>query len=161
MARCQVRDEIEIGAPPARVYAIAADPALVPLYAPEVARIETVETRGDGRVRVRSHLRLLGLTVPFPYLYRYRPPVHYGGIQERGRLLTGYFHFSFRPRGEGTLVTNVEGIASPVPGLARIAAFVYFRVLARGGIRRELLRLKRMAEENHRAAERPAAVRPA
>jgi hypothetical protein len=146
MRRYQVKDRIEIGAPVEQVYAAAADPEVVPSYAPEVLRIERVRTIGERVELVRSHVRVSGLTLPFLYRYCYRPPTHYSGVQEGSRVLRGYFSLSFRPRGRGTLVSHAEGFLSPVPGLARALGFLYFRVLARGGVRDELESLKRLVE---------------
>jgi carbon monoxide dehydrogenase subunit G len=145
--RYQVREQVEVSAPVERVYAVAADPESVPRYAAEVARIEVVERIGPHAVRVRSHLRIGGLRLVFNYRYRYSPPRGYSGVQEGGALLRGYFTFSFR--GEGartTVVSHTEGILSPVPGLARLAGLVYFRLLGRGGMKRELAMLKQLAE---------------
>ena len=144
--RYQVSERIEIGAPVEKVYALAADPRLVPSYAPEVVRIERVRKLSDRAELVRSYVRVGGLTFAYLYRYCYRPPTHYSGVQEGGRLLRGYFGLSFRPRGGGTLVSHAEGILSPVPGLARVVGFLYFRVLARGGVRDELESLKRLVE---------------
>ena len=153
--RYQVRGRVEVAAPVERVYAVASDPETVPLYAAEVARIEVVERLGARAARVRSHLRVAGLRLVFPYRYRYSPPRGYGGVQEGGALLRGYFTFSFRGEGARTLVTHTEGILSPVPGLARVAGFVYFRLLGRGRVGRELESLKRLAEGGAGASEDP------
>ena len=150
VARYRVRGRIEIDATPGEVYAIAADPAMVPLYAPEVERIEVIERIGERESRVRSRLRIGPFRRADVYRYRYVRGRSYAGIQERGRLFRGYFAFSFVPCGGRTVVTHVEGIASAVPGLARFLGFVYFRVLARGGIGEELRRLKGLVEERSR-----------
>ena len=144
--RYQVCERVEVGAPVERVYAVASDPETVPRYAPEVERIEVVERCGARAARVRSHLRIAGLRLVFPYRYRYSPPLGYSGVQEGGALLRGYFAFSFHGDGARTHVSHTEGILSPVPGLARLAGFVYFRLLGRGGMARELASLKRLAE---------------
>lgn len=144
--RYQVREKIEVEAHVERVYEIATDPAKVPAYAPEVARIDLLETL-DARTRlVRSHLKIGRFTFASLYRYHYRPPTHYGGAQADGRLLRGYFSLTFEPRGGRTLVTHVEGVQSPVPFLARLAGLLYFRVLARGGVGEELQRLKLLVE---------------
>ncbi len=144
--RYQVREQIEVGAPAERVYSVATDPANVPVYAPEVARVEPLEKLDERTQLVRSHLRAGPFTFASLYRYRYRPPTHYGGAQEGGRLVRGYFSLTFEARGARTLVTHVEGVQSPLPLLARAAGFLYFRVLARGGAGRELERLKRLVE---------------
>jgi hypothetical protein len=146
MRRYQVSDRIEIRAPVEQVYATAADPGLVPSYAPEVVMIERVRKISDRVELVRSHVKVGGLTFAYLYRYCYRPPTHYSGVQEGGGLLRGYFSLSFRPRGRGTQVTHAEGFLSPVPGLARALGFLYFRVLARGGVRDELESLMRLVE---------------
>ena len=146
--RYQVSEQVEVGAPVERVYAVAADPETVPRYAAEVERVEVLERIGSREARVRSHLRVAGLRFVFPYRYRYNPPRAYNGVQEGSALLRGYFTFSFRAEGARTLVSHTEGILSPVPGLARLAGLLYFRLLGRGGMRREMAELKRLAESD-------------
>ena len=146
MRRYHVRECVLIDAPVERVYAVASDPEAVPVYAPEVVRIEVRERLGDGAARVTSHLRIGKLTFAWAYRYNYRPPTHYSGVQERGALLRGYFSFTFRPRGGRTEACHSEGLLSPVPLLARALGLLYFRVIARGGVREELDRLKRLVE---------------
>ena len=146
MRRYQVSDRIEIRAPVERVYGVAADPEAVPAYAPEVKRIECVRRISYGVDLVRSHVRVSVLTFAYLYRYSYRPPTHYSGVQVGDGLLRGYFSLSFRAHGDCTLVSHSEGILSSVPGLARALGFLYFRVLARGGVREELEGLKRLVE---------------
>jgi len=146
MRRYQLRDEIEINAPIEQVYALAADPESVPSYAPEIAKIELVKKLDERSALVRSHLRIAGLTFAQLYRYHYSPPTHYSGVQENGRLLRGYFSLAFQPRGERTIVSHSEGVLSSVPFLAKLAGFIYFRVLARGGLREELDKLKSLTE---------------
>ena len=146
MRRYQVSDRIEIRAPVERVYGVATDPEAVPAYAPEVERIELVRRISDSVDLVRSHVRVSVVTLAYLYRYTYRPPTHYSGVQEGGWLLRGYFSLSFRAHGDCTLVSHSEGILSSVPGLARALGFLYFRVLARGGVREELEGLKRLVE---------------
>ena len=153
--RYQVSERVLVGAPAERVYAVAADPETVPRYAAEVERIEVLERLGTRAARVRSHLRVAGVRLVFPYRYRYSPPRAYSGVQEGGALLRGYFTFSFRAEGARTLVSHTEGLLSSVPGLARLAGLVYFRLLGRGGMRRELAELKRLAEGGDDDARRP------
>lgn len=148
MRRYQISDWIEIRAPIEQVYAAAADPDVVPSYAPEVVRIERVRRISERVEVVRSHVRVSKLTLAYLYRYCYNPPTHYSGVQEGGGLFRGYFSLSFRPRGDGTLVSHAEGFLSPVPGLARALGFLYFRVLARGGVRDELESLKRLVERS-------------
>ena len=144
--RYQVRERLEIDAPVERVYALASDPEIVPSYAPEVARIEEVKRLSEHVVLVRSYLRVARLTLGFPYRYHYRPPTHYSGVQEGRGILRGYFALRFRARGGGTTVCHTEGILSPIPLLAWVIGLIYFRILARGGMREELGRLKRLVE---------------
>jgi hypothetical protein len=144
--RYQVCESVEIEAPVERVYAIASDPETVPAYAPEVARIEVLKRLSGHMVLVRSHLRVARVTLAFPYRYHYRPPTHYSGVQDGRGLLRGYFTLSFRPRAGGTVVSHAEGVLSPVPLLAWVVGFVYFRILGRGGMKDELGRLKRLVE---------------
>jgi hypothetical protein len=153
--RYEVRDHIWIEAPPNSTFAIASDPAIVPRYESDVKRIDIL--RRDprhGTADVRSHLSMLGLTFGFDYRYRYRVGIYYGGVQQSGRLMRGYFSMRFRPGMDsasgrfGTDVEHVEGIISRVPGVARLVGWLYFRVLSRGGIAEELKRLKQIVEHD-------------
>ena len=144
--RYQICESLTVAAPVEQVYALASDPEVVPSYAPEVARIEVVRRLSEHMVLVRSHLKVARLTFRFLYRYHYRPPTHYSGVQEGRGLLRGYFTLSFRPCAGGTAVSHTEGFLSPVPLLAWVAGFVYFRVMARGGAREELGRLKELVE---------------
>ena len=144
--RYQTCKTIDINASIEHVYAIASDPKMVPSYAPEVRKIEVLKDVGDESLLVRSYFNLGGLTFPSLYRYHYRRPRYYAGIQERGRLLRGYFRFSFAAEGDRTSVSHTEGILSSVPGLARIAGIIYFRLLSRRGMEQELRRLKALVE---------------
>ncbi len=145
--RYQVVERVEVAAPVERVYEVASDPSLVPVYAPEIVRIEHLENIGEGVELVRSHIRVGPFTFAHKYRYLYRPPTSYAGVQEGGGLYRGYFSLSFRASGEAqTVVTHVEGVLSHVPGLARALGVLYFRVMARGGLREELEKLKRLVE---------------
>lgn len=138
---------IAIRAPVERVWALATDPQVVPRYAREIVRLEAIEVLPGGDRLVRSHMRLGPLVWRVRYRYRYRRPAAYAGIQEGG-LLRGFFAFSFRARGEMTIVRHAEGVLSRLPGLAPAAGLLYFRLLhPRGGPRAELWRLKALAEE--------------
>jgi hypothetical protein len=141
-----ISESLKIAAPLEQVYAIASDPEIVPSYAPEVARIEIVRRLSEHLILVRSYLKVARLTFSFLYRYHYRPPTHYSGVQEGGGLLRGYFTLSFRSRGGGTAVFHTEGIMSPVPFLAWVVGFIYFRMIARGGMGAELGRLKELVE---------------
>ena len=144
--RYQICESLEIDAPVERAYALASDPEMVPSYAPEIARIEVVRRLSEHLVLAKSYLKVAGLTHGFLYRYHYRPPTHYSGVQEGGSLLRGYFTLSFRPCGEGTSVSHTEGFLSPVPLLAWIVGFIYFNIVARGGMGEELGRLKNLVE---------------
>jgi uncharacterized protein YndB with AHSA1/START domain len=144
--RYQTLERLEIDAPVERVYAVASDPEAVPSYAPEIARIDVLKKLGEGRILVRSHLKVAWMTFGFLYRYHYRAPTHYSGVQEKGALLRGYFTLTFVRRGDRTIVSHTEGLLSPVPLFAWVAGFIYFRVVARGGMGRELDRLKRLVE---------------
>ena len=148
MHRYAEQGRVEIQARIEQVYRIATDPDLVPRYAHEVAGIETLHWL-DPRTRlVRSHVRVGPVRIRFVYRYRYRPPTHYSGVQQGGRLLRGYFTFAFEARGDCTLVTHAEGVLSPMPGLAAVAGLVYFRGLGGDGVRGELERLKELVESD-------------
>jgi hypothetical protein len=142
----QVTEEIEVCAPVEEAYAIASDPEIVPSYAQEIARIELIQRLDEHRALVRVSLRVFKLTLTYLYRYHYRSPTHYGGTQERGRLLRGYFSFTFKSRGDRTVISHSEGLLSPVPWLAGVVGFVYFRVLSHQGLREELRNLKALIE---------------
>lgn len=150
--RWQVRDEILIDAPIERVFDVATNPQLVPKYADEIARIDVVEHISAREAVVRSVLKLGPLRMPCRYRYRYRRPRMYSGVQEGAKLMRGYFAFSLREEGSGTRVRHVEGIESGLPGLARLAGFVYFGLLRRGALEPELRRLAELvARSPHEA----------
>ncbi|MDT4954705.1 MAG: hypothetical protein QOJ02_2843 [Acidobacteriota bacterium] len=141
-----MHERVEISAPIEQVYAVAADPDIVPSYALEIARIDLVKRLSPHSVLARSHLKIARLTFASLYRYHYRPPGHYSGIQEDGKLLRGYFSFSFQTQDNRTVVSHTEGIMSSIPGLAAIVGFIYFRILSRGGLAEELKRLKNLVE---------------
>jgi hypothetical protein len=144
--RYQICERLEISAPVEQVFALASNPEVVPSYAPEVARIEVVRRLNEHIVLVRSYLKIARLTFGFLYRYHYRPPTHYSGVQEGGGLLRGYFTLTFKPCGSGTTVSHTEGIISPIPLLAWVVGFIYFRIIERGGMEEELGRLKTLVE---------------
>lgn len=144
--RYQTYEQMEIDAPIGRVYAVASNPKAVPSYAPEIARIDIVKRLSEHIVLVRSYLKVAGLTLAYLYRYHYRPPTYYSGVQEHGKILRGYFNPSFRAQGNRTIVSHTEGVLSSIPCLAWIVGFIYFRVIARGGIVEELGSLKRLIE---------------
>ena len=144
--RYQVSESLEIDAPVGRVYVLASDPEVVPSYAPEIARIEVVGRLAGHRVLARSYLKVARLTFGFLYRYHYRPPVHYSGVQEGGGPVRGYFTLRFSPCGGGTTVSHTEGVLSSIPLLAWVVGFIYFRVMARGGMGEEFGRLKSLVE---------------
>jgi Polyketide cyclase / dehydrase and lipid transport len=146
LRRYQVCERVEIDAPVEQVYALASDPEIVPSYALEITRIEVLEKLSEHIVLVRSYLKVVWLTFGFLYRYHYRPPTHYSGVQEGRGLLRGYFTLSFRTCGNGTTVSHTEGILSPVPLLAWIVGLIYFRIMARAGMKEELGRLKNLVE---------------
>ena len=144
--RYQTYEQIEIDAPIERVYAVASNPEVIPSYAPEIARIDIVKRLSEHIVLVRSYLKVAGLTLAYLYRYHYRPPTYYSGVQEYGKFLRGYFNLSFRAQGNRTTVSHTEGFLSSIPCLAWIVGFIYFHVIAHGGIVDELGRLKRLIE---------------
>lgn len=150
--RYQVRARALIPAPVERVFDVASDPALIPLYADEIDRIDLLRRRGDGQAIVRSWLRLFGMKIAYRYRYRYRRPRSYSGVQAGRALVRGYFIFSFRPQGQSTVVQHVEGLESAVPGLALLAGTIYFRLLGRGDLRPEVERLAQLVNERFRKA---------
>ena len=142
----KISESQKIAAPIEQVYALASDPEIVPSYAPEIARIEVVRRLSGHVVLVRSYLKVSRLTFSFLYRYHYHPPTHYSGAQEGRGLLRGYFTLRFQPRGSGTAVSHTEGVLSPIPLLAWVVGFIYFRMIARGGMGEELGRLKSLVE---------------
>ena len=146
--RYQICQHQRIDAPVEQVYALASNPQIVPSYAPEIARIEVVERLSEHMVLVRSYLKVVRLTFGFLYRYHYRPPTYYSGVQEGKGLLRGYFILSFKSCGSSTDVSHTEGMLSPIPLLAWIVGFVYFQIMARGGMTEELGRLKNIVESS-------------
>ena len=145
--RYQTYEQIEIDAPIERVYAIASNPEVVPSYATEIAHIDIVKRLSKHTILVRSYLKFAGLTLDYLYRYHYRPPAYYSGVQEHGKVLRGYFNLSFRAEGNRTTVSHTEGVFSSVPYWAWIVGFIYFHIIARGGIVEELGRLKKVVED--------------
>lgn len=143
--RYQICESVEIAAPLEQVYACASNPEAVPFYAPEIARIEIVKRLSEHLVLVRSYLKVSGITRGFLYRYHYRRPTSYSGVQEGG-LLRGYFTLNFRSSGRCTTVSHTEGVLSPIPFFAWISGFIYFQMMARGGMGEELGRLKNLVE---------------
>jgi hypothetical protein len=135
-----------VRAPVEAVYRIASDPRRAPEFAREISRIEPVRELTPGDAVMRCHMRAVG--VPYTLLLRYhrRRPHAYGGRQQGKPWLGGFFSFRFRSTPDGTLITHTEGLTSPLPGLAWLAGVVYYGLLARGKIERELTRLARLAE---------------
>lgn len=144
--RYHVQRAHAVRAPVEAVYRIASDPHRAPEFAREISRIEPVRDLAPGDALMRCHMRAVG--VPYSLLFHYHRhgPHVYGGRQQGRPLLGGFFSFRFRPTKEGTLVTHTEGLTSRLPGLAWLAGVVYYGVLARGKIERELARLARLAE---------------
>lgn len=147
--RYQTAEQIEIDAAIGRVYAVASNPEIVPSYAPEIARIEVVERLSDHTVIVRSYLRVANVTRPYLYRYHYRAPTHYSGVQQYGKILRGFFTLNFTKRSNRTTVLHTEGFFSTIPCFAWIIGFVYFRVISRGGLAKELVRLKNLVESGN------------
>lgn len=146
MRRYQAHERVEINAPIEQVYAVTADPEIVPFYALEIARIDLVKRLSPHSILAKSHLKIARLIFARLYRYHYHPPTHYSGVQEDGRLLRGYFSFSFQKQDHRTIVSHTEGIMSSIPCLAAIAGFIYFRILSRGSLAEELKRLKHLVE---------------
>ena len=153
--RYQTCGTIEINASAEQVYALVSNPDVVPSYAPEIRKIEVVKHFGNGSVLVRSYFKVGGMTFPCLYRYQYRPPRYYGGFQRGGKLLRGYFSFSFTAAGGRTKISHTEGLLSSVPGLASVAGFIYFRLLSRHGIEQELAKVKELVEAERK---RPPAM---
>ena len=144
--RYEIDECLEVDAPVEQVYALASDPKIVPTYAPEIVRIEVLKRLSEHKVLVRSYLKVAWFVFGFLYRYHYHPPTNYSGVQERGSLLRGYFTLRFQANGNGTTVSHTEGMLSPVPLLAWFVGFIYFRIIARGGMQEELGRLKSLVE---------------
>jgi hypothetical protein len=142
--RYQVRDELVISATPERIFDVATDASLVPLYADEIHSIDVLE-RNDRNASVRSVLKVAGMRIPFRYRYHYRRPRAMAGFQEGRSPVIGFFWFTFKASQGKTRVTHAEGIQSRVPGLAWLCGVIYFRLLGRGNLRPELQRLAALA----------------
>jgi hypothetical protein len=137
---------LEIDAPIEQVYDLASSPEMVPFYAEEIERIEIVKRLSERTVLVKSYLKISRLTFCFLYRYHYHSPTHYSGVQESRGVVRGYFTMRFQRRDSGTTVTHTEGLRSPIPLLAWVVGFIYFRIIARGGMGEELARLKSLVE---------------
>ena len=144
--RYQTRMSVEIAAPVERVYALASNPQVVPLYAPEIDKIEVISRLSNQKVLVKSYLKIAGITRPYFYVYHYRPPAHYSGVQQQGALMRGYFTLTFKTSARGTSVSHTEGILSPLPFVAWFIGFIYFHLISRDGMRDELDRLRTLVE---------------
>lgn len=144
--RYQTKSTAEIAAPVEQVYALASNPEMVPRYAPEIDKIEVVTKLSDQKVLVKSYLKIAGMTRAFLYVYHYRPPTHYSGVQQQGGLMRGYFTLTFRSSASGTTVSHTEGISSPLPFVAWFVGFVYYHLISRDGMRDELERLRCLVE---------------
>ena len=144
--RYQMRMSVEIAAPVEQVYALASNREMVPRYAREIDKIEVVTRLSDERVLVKSYLKIAGMTRAFFYVYHYRPPTHYSGVQQQGGLMRGYFTLTFRSSGSGTTVSHTEGILSPLPFVAWFVGLIYFHLISRDGMRAELERLRTLVE---------------
>jgi hypothetical protein len=140
------RGERAIHAPVEAVYRIVADPVRAPEFAREISCLEPVRELGPDLTLMRCHMRAVGIPCTLLLRYRRRVPHAYGGRQQGRPLLGGFFSFRLRPSRNGTLVTHTEGLTSRLPGLAWLAGVVYYGLLARGKIERELARLSRLAE---------------
>jgi uncharacterized protein YndB with AHSA1/START domain len=144
--RYQTRRSVEIAASVEQVYAFASNPEMVPRYACEIDKIEVVTRLSDQKVLVKSYLKIAGMTRAFLYVYHYRPPTHYSGVQQQGGLMRGYFTLTFRSSGSGTTVSHTEGILSPLPFVAWFVGFIYYHLMSRDGMRDELERLRILVE---------------
>ena len=140
------RSDVWINAPIERVYRIAADPEMVPRYVPEVDRVERMHQLQKDQELVRVWIRIGGFRIRSIYRYTFRPPRCKIGVQEDSSLLQGYFVLRFSEDAGRTFVEHVEGLRSPIPGLAAIAGFIYFRLLAPSGVEAELAMLKELVE---------------
>jgi len=128
---------IDIAAPVRLVYAIATDIEQVARYEPGIEQLNIVEQAIDGDRIVNVRFRILGLRVTHRYRHVLRPSRKYAGVRTRG-LLRGWFTMRFKTVGQSTRIIHAEGFRSALPGLASLAALVYFSFLSRGEIRAKL-----------------------
>jgi hypothetical protein len=141
-----VSDTIVVNSSIDRAYEIASDPVMVPKYENGIVKIEVIDEISNSERLVRSHLKVLGITRPYIYRYRYSKNRHYSGHQEFGHFFRGFFSLSFKSISGGTQIYHKEGILSTWPFFASILGLIYFKVLSPSGVDSELKRLKYIIE---------------
>jgi hypothetical protein len=144
--RYMVSASITVRASTELAFTVASDPGMVLKYERGITRIDLVRDVSPSERVVRTHLRLLGISIPFEYRYRYSAGRHYSGVQEGNTFLRGFFSFSFEPAENGTRITHREGVSSRLPFVANVVGWFYFRLMGRDGIASELVQLKALIE---------------
>lgn len=146
MWRYQRRATRDIPASTSQLYALASDPDRAPDISPDIDCITDLAPLDGGDRLMACDMRAMGVPYRRAFRYRRRHRKLYAGTQHGRGIVRGYFAFSFLPRPTGTRVVHVEGIRSRIPFLAWAIGRVYYGLLARGKIERELARLETLAE---------------
>ncbi len=144
--RFQARATRTIDAPLERVWAITADPDAAPRFAPEIRRLEDRGPADDGDRLMRCYMRAGPIRYSALFRYRRRDGRLWSGRQVGRGVLGGYFAFALHRAGDGTRVTHVEGVRSRLPGVAGTVGWIYYRVLRRRKLERELDRLAALCQ---------------
>lgn len=144
--------EIFIEAPIETVFRFITDWRNVPLYERFIKRIEAVNSpRTTDRHRwAVSHFKFLGLEIRSLYRYWSIPPRRYGGAQVKGIFRSGFW-FSLEEKDGGTRVIHGEFIKSRYKLLEWFFGLVFWRLLFRNDIQRQLYKLKALLEGSRRS----------
>lgn len=144
--------EISIEAPIETVFRFITDWRNVSLYERFIKRIEPVNHphTTDRQRWAISHFKLLALEKRSLYRYWSMSPRRYGGAQVEG-IFRGGFWFSLEEKGGGTRVIHGEFIKSRYKLLEWFLGFVFWRVLFRKDIQRQLYKLKELLEGHRRS----------
>lgn len=144
--------EIFIEAPIETVFRFITDWRNVSLYERFIKRIEAVDhPRTTDRQRwAVSHFKLLGLEIRSHYRYRSTPPRRYSGAQVEGIFRSGFW-FSLDEQDGGTRVIHGEFIKSRYKLLEWFIGLVFWRLLFRKDIQRQLYKLKELLEGRSRS----------
>lgn len=93
---------VEIEAPLARVYALAADVPGAVEWNPAMDRVDVLETDGEGRaVLVETHADAVVRTTKSVLRFSYEPPDGIGWAQERGDVKSLNGRWDFTDLGDG------------------------------------------------------------
>jgi hypothetical protein len=139
--------EIFIDAPIETVFRFITDWHNVSRYEHFIKGIEPVSDLRpiDRQCWAMSHFNLFGIEIKSLYRYWSIPPRRYGGEQVEG-IFRGGFWFSLDEEHGGTRLIHGEFIKSRYRRLEWFLGFVFWRVLFRKDIERQLYKLKELLE---------------